>query len=72
MQKNYFHNGKFLIENINQKKTNPIQLINQKENVDINKLLNKVRINNKNESKKKTIFYSSTLLALAALSFVVF
>ena len=46
------------------KKTIPTQYIDQKRIVDINKLLNAVRIEKKNETKKKIIFYSSVILTL--------
>ena len=47
-----------------QKKTIPLQYIDQKRIVDINKLLNRVRIEEKNETKRKITFYSLATLAL--------
>ena len=64
MLKTYFHNAKHISENKSQKKTIPTQYIDQKRIVDINKLLNAVRIEKKNETKKKIIFYSSVILTL--------
>ena len=65
MLKAYFHNSsKHISENKSQKKTIPTQYIDQKRIVDINKLLNAVRIEKKNETKKKIIFYSSVILTL--------
>ena len=64
MLKTYFHNSKNISENKSQKKTIPTQYIDQKRIVDINKLLNAVRIEKKNETKKKIIFYSSVILTL--------
>ena len=64
MQKTYFHNRKHISEKKVQKKTIPLQYVDQKRIVDINKLLNQVRIDEKNETKKKIIFYSLTTLAL--------
>ena len=64
MLKTYFHNSKDISENKSQKKTIPTQYIDQKRIVDINKLLNAVRIEKKNETKKKIIFYSSVILTL--------
>ena len=49
------------------KKTIPLQYIDQKRIVDINKLLNRVKIDQKNETKRKIIFYSSTILGLSLL-----
>jgi hypothetical protein len=68
MLKTYFHNSKHNSENKSQKKTIPTQFIDQKRIVDINKLLNAVRIEKKNETKKKIIFYSSVILALGLFS----
>ena len=67
MQKTYFHDKKHINEKKVQKKTIPLQYIDQKRAVDINKLLNRVRMNEKNEIKKKIIFYSSTVLGLSLL-----
>ena len=64
MQKAYFHNRKHNSEKKVQKKTIPLQYIDEKRIVDINKLLNRVRMDEKNENKKKVIFYSLTTLAL--------
>ena len=49
------------------KKRIPLQYIDQKRIVDINKLLNRVKIDQKNETKRKIIFYSSTVLGLSLL-----
>ena len=68
MQKTYFHNNKSISENKGQKKTIPLQYIDQKRIVDINKLLNRVKIDQKNETKRKIIFYSLTILALGLFS----
>ena len=67
MQKTYFHDKKHISEKKVQKKTIPLQHIDQKRIVDINKLLNRVKIDQKNESKRKIIFYSSTVLGLSLL-----
>jgi len=67
MQKTYFHDSKHFSEKKVQKKTIPLQYIDQKRIVDINKLLNSVKIDQKNETKRKIIFYSSTVLGLSLL-----
>ena len=67
MQKTYFHDNKHFSEKKVQKKTIPLQYIDQKRIVDINKLLNSVKIDQKNETKRKIIFYSSTVLGLSLL-----
>ena len=64
MYKTYFHDKKHIKV---QKKTIPLQYIDQKRIVDINKLLNRVKIDQKNETKRKIIFYSFTILGLSLL-----
>ena len=68
MQKAYFHNRKHNGEKKIQKKTIPLQYIDQNRIVDINKLLNRVRMDEKNETKKKIIFYSLTTSAIGLFS----
>ena len=63
-----FDNNKSISKNKVQKKTIPVQYIDQKRIVDINKLLNRVRMDKKNENKKKIIFYSLTILILGFFS----
>jgi len=62
-----FDNNKSKSESKSQKKNIPVQYIDQKRIVDINKLLNRVKIDQKNERKRKIIFYSSTILGLFLL-----
>ena len=71
MQKTYFHDKKHISEKKVQKKTIPLQYIDQKRIVDINKLLNRVKIDQKNETKQKIIFYSLTTLFLGLFSTLV-
>ena len=68
MQKAHFHDREHHSEKKVQKKTVPLQYIDQKRIVDINKLLNRVRMNEKNENKRKIIFYGLTTLALGLFS----
>jgi len=68
MQKAYFHDSKHSGEKKVQKKTIPLEYIDQNRIVDINKLLNRVKIDQKNERKRKIIFYSLTILALGLFS----
>ena len=67
MQKVYFHNGKSIDQNINTKRLSEVQQVSEKQVVDINKLLNRVKIDQKNETKRKFIFYSLTVLSLSLL-----
>ena len=62
-----FDKNKSKSESKSQKKNIPVQYIDQKRIVDINKLLNRVKIDQKNETKRKIIFYSSTVLGLSLL-----
>ena len=73
MLKSYFHNNKSITENKSQKKSIPIQHVNRKMNVDINILLNRVRVDEIKETKRKIIFYSSSILSLGFFSiFIMF
>ena len=67
MPKVYLHNGKSIDQNINTKRLSEVNHIGEKQVVDINKLLNRVKIDQKNETKRKIIFYSSTVLGLSLL-----
>ena len=68
MQKAHFHDREHHSEKKVQKKTIPLQYIDQKRIVDINKILNRVKIDQKNETKRKIIFYSLTTLVLGLFS----
>ncbi|MDA9616051.1 hypothetical protein N9S20_01640 [Candidatus Pelagibacter sp.] len=72
MQKNFFHNYQTLSEKKNSINTVLPNYNAPKINVDVNKLLNRVRIEKKNEQKKQIIFYSSTILMLFTLTFIIF
>jgi hypothetical protein len=63
-----FDKNKSKSESKSQKKNIPVQYIDQKRIVDINKLLNRVRIDKKNETKRKIILYSSIILVLGLFS----
>jgi hypothetical protein len=67
MRKVYFHNGKSIDQNINTKRLSEAQQVSEKQVVDINKLLNRVKIDQKNETKRKIIFYSFVILGLSLL-----
>ena len=66
MPKVFYHNKKSIDQstNTNTKKLSEAQSISEKQVVDINKLLNRVKIDQKNETKRKIIFYSLTILAI--------
>ena len=65
MPKVYFHNEKSIDQNINTKRLSEAQHIGERQVVDINKLLNRVKIDQKNETKRKIIFYSFIILGLS-------
>ena len=65
MYKNYFHNFKITIENNDKKKLHQVLSIENKKVVDINILLNKVKIEKRNEIKKIIIFYTLSILTLS-------
>ena len=67
MRKSYFHNKKLIDQNLNTKRLSGAQQIGEKQVVDINKLLNRVKIDQKNETKRKIIFYSFIILGLSLL-----
>ena len=67
MRKVFYHNKKSIDQNINTKKLSTVQHISEKQVVDINKLLNRVKIDQKNETKRKIIFYSLSILGLSLL-----
>ena len=67
MPKVYFHNEKSIDQNINTKRLSEAQHVSEKQVVDINKLLNRVKIDQKNETKRKIIFYSFIILGLSLL-----
>ena len=65
MQKTYFHNSKFRNENKDEKTSASTSKKDSKRIVDINILLNRVKTEKKNETKKKIIFFSFTTLAIS-------
>ena len=70
MQKTYFHDNKHISEKNDQKKAITVEQIKQKRRVDINKLLNRVRVDKKNENKRKIIFYSLIILSISTLIYI--
>ena len=67
MRKVYFYNEKSIDQNINTKRLSEVNHIGEKQVVDINKLLNRVKIDQKKELKQKIIFYSFTILGFSLL-----
>ena len=67
MSKVYFHNEKSIDQNINAKRLSETQHIGERQVVDINKLLNRVKIDKKYETKRKFIIYIFAILGLSLL-----
>jgi len=65
MQSKIFHNTKYLEENLTTNNMPLSTYLNRKKIVDVNKLLNRVKINRQNEKKKKIIFFSSGIILLS-------
>ena len=64
MQKIYFHNYKLSNENKIIKENPQLADVNIKSVVDVNILLNRVKVEEKNEIKRQIIFYSFITLIL--------
>ena len=67
MPKSYFHNQKPIYENKNQTKITQVFNVVTKRAVDINILLNRVKIEKMNETKRKIIFISTIVLTLSLI-----
>ena len=65
MRKVFYHNEKSIDQNINTKRLSEAQHVSKKQVVDINKLLNRVKINQRKEAIKKITFYSLTIFSLS-------
>ena len=65
MQKIFFHNNKLSNKDKNEKKITQNSEAGTKHIVDINILLNRVKIEKKNETKRKIIFFSFATLAIS-------
>jgi hypothetical protein len=65
MQKSYFHNSKSV--NASEAYAPKYNGEHQKLNVDINTLLNRVKIDERNEKKQKILFFFSVILVIIML-----
>ena len=70
MHKNYFHNYRAINENNDKKKLIKSSHVDTKIVVDINILLNRVKIEGKNQIKKKIIFFRFITLTLILFGFL--
>ena len=64
MSKSYFHNNKSFFKQNEHKTTTQISLEKKKNVVDINILLNRVKLEEKNERNRKIIFFSFSTFAI--------
>ena len=64
MQNVYSHNSKIKVKNKNEQKLSQTHNLDRKKTVDINTLLNRVRIDERNKIKQQIIFFSSVILLL--------
>ena len=73
MRKNIFYNNKTIDKNLTLKSSEnlAIKIIKKSERVNINSLLNRVKIEKKNENKKKIIFFSFGILLLSLMGIFV-
>ena len=71
MRNIYLYNEKLIDQDVDTKRLSEAQHKNKKQAVDINKLLNRVKIEQKNETKRKIIFYSLTILVISLLGILI-
>ena len=71
MKKFILHNKTFAVSNSSSQKLFKENSINQSKNVDINKLLNRVKLNKHEELKKKIIFIFGSSTALVLFTFLI-
>tara|TARA_B100000795_G_scaffold107475_1_gene79358 strand:+ start:881 stop:1102 length:222 start_codon:yes stop_codon:yes gene_type:complete len=72
MQNSYLHNNKSLDEDLDQAKISQRKYIDKKKVVDINKLLNRVKVNKIKEKKKNVTFILSTISCLSITAYIIF
>ena len=72
MQKTYFHNTASVEEKTSKRKSSQFQYITQKRKVDINKLLNRVKLEEKNEKKNKLKIFSLASLFILIFGLLIF
>jgi len=67
MSQYIFHNNKLVSQNLKIKKPLHQIIETSKTNVDINKLLNRVKLNQKHEKKSKVIFFFLGVLLISLM-----
>ena len=71
MQKNHFHNFSTINKNVDKIQTHYTPELYPKIVVDINKLLNRVKTNEKKEAKRKIVFFSLVILCISILGTII-
>ena len=67
MNKGIFYNQRSITENSENKKVSTVSYVSKKNKVDINKLLNRVKIEKKNQNKKKILSLSLGILLITLM-----
>tara|TARA_B100000780_G_C20941013_1_gene375315 strand:- start:476 stop:703 length:228 start_codon:yes stop_codon:yes gene_type:complete len=67
MSKNIFYSSKLINDDLKIESTPVIVNISKKQKVDINKLLNRVRVKEKYEKKQKFLFLAVSILSLISV-----
>ena len=67
MKKDIFYNNKSVAKKLGIEELSTLGNVDKKINVDINKLLNRVKIDQQAETKKKFIFFSFGIFLLAVM-----
>ena len=67
MNKGIFYNQRYITENSETKKVSTVSYVSKKNKVDINKLLNRVKIEKKNQNKKKILSLSLGILLITLM-----
>ena len=68
--KNIYYNTKSAERDLNLNTPVPIRYLGQKRNVDINELLNRVKIEKKNQIKNKLFFLGLAVLPISLIGFL--
>ena len=66
-----FHNSNLINKNSEKQALYSNNSLKKNINVDINKLLNRVKLNQKNEIKSKIIYFSSAIFLLSFVGFFI-
>ena len=71
MDSKIFHNSKSIEKNLDEKGISYLEKIDKDKIVDINKLLNRVKISEQDEKKQRIIFFSYGILLLTCMGIFV-